>query len=625
MNEDIVKETDVRIGELAEIILEDSQHHEGSRTTVIVGSGASGTPSTDDLKQALFDEVEQEIFDCNARVTFGRKNAQACTLEQLFSIYAKVRGDDERAVYNLLRKNGIQRQDSDIMPLVGYEFLAHLLHHGFVRNIISTNFDEKLEISLKDEIGEGEYRWVKSLSEFDALKSEAAVLENEEERTRFWYVKPNLFKSHGTVSLPLTLRPTTETVQRFEDPKFDIFKRILDETRILIIVGYSFSDPDFRDVLWKSINQRREGDLRIYWADTKASFYKDNEMFQDVKAYCARKYGNLNNPVFLGKDCGECFDQLADSIHGLDKTTPTVIRHKIRNLIFSKRPQVVRDIDEKRFLLEVIIFAVKTKGMFSLEALFECDRITNCCAKLLSKGKAIQVLYHELVEANILHRHMGTDIFYVRETDKDLKPLANKILELFNIPTLEKEKEELEKLLAELQNEFDIDIGSPDISLYLKFRGPIFIKNLKELQEYGEKVIKGAQKKLMIVAQTGEWMTREGNRVPIEDLLQNGGMVQLILCKPTVAEDTMHPARQADVMEKLTKMREGKKGQMKIKYLPWGERIEHIKLNEKGQGIYLTRKGKSVTIVPVWLDEKEDYEKLKGIFRDLWRRSKPDP
>ena len=87
-------------------------------------------------------------------------------------ILAKIKG--EKSVHNFLsdKQNiSIFKREDNIFPTGGYEFLAHLVHQKLIHNIITTNFDEELEISLDDEIGRDNYIIVKSLSEFDAFST----------------------------------------------------------------------------------------------------------------------------------------------------------------------------------------------------------------------------------------------------------------------------------------------------------------------------------------------------------------------------------------------------------------------------------------------------------------------
>jgi deoxyhypusine synthase len=61
---------------------------------------------------------------------------------------------------------GARVRTANIKPTPGYEFLAHLVHHRLINNVITTNLDEEIEVSLDDEIGEANFDLLKSKSDF---------------------------------------------------------------------------------------------------------------------------------------------------------------------------------------------------------------------------------------------------------------------------------------------------------------------------------------------------------------------------------------------------------------------------------------------------------------------------
>lgn len=227
--------------------------------TVIVGAGASrSSPKTGELIEELIPELGREVFNTNAHVHFG-KSVEECTLEELFSIFAKIKG--EKALHEFLHDKEFSGKkiisvNDYIRPTAGYEFLSHLVHHKLVDIIITTNFDEELEMSLDDEIGRENYKIVKSLSEFDVFM--------EMRRKNSAFEKPVLFKVHGTISYPRTLRPTIESVQKFEKEKFEVISEVLRNTEIFIIVGYGSRDTDFRNALVEALRKRSDS-MNIYW------------------------------------------------------------------------------------------------------------------------------------------------------------------------------------------------------------------------------------------------------------------------------------------------------------------------------------------------------------------------
>ena len=117
--------------------------------TIILGAGASASVGTKNLISYLTKNRET-MFDINANVHFG-KDYKKCTLEELFSIYSKING--AKRVHEFLSDKKFFKRADNISPTQSYEFIAHLVNHKLINNIISTNFDEELEISLDDEIG----------------------------------------------------------------------------------------------------------------------------------------------------------------------------------------------------------------------------------------------------------------------------------------------------------------------------------------------------------------------------------------------------------------------------------------------------------------------------------------
>jgi hypothetical protein len=110
--------------------------------------------------------------------------------------------------------------------------------------------------------------------------------------------------------------------------------------------------------------------------------------------------------------------------------------------------------------------------------------------------------------------------------------------------------------------------------------------------------------------------------------LENGGKLDLITCE-IFKESGMHFERQKEVEKKIHDMalkgkskRNLKRDTLIIKHLAWGLISEHIKLNEKGCGVYMKRIGKSSIVSPIWVNNKKDYKSLDKMFEYYWRKAK---
>lgn len=601
--------------------------------TSILGAGASASvaPSTDTIRTKLLGKggVPIEVLDTHARYNFGRFSANNCTLEELFSIYThlkELKGEDpEKAIPDFLQRESIEIPSFDFkkeLPPTGYEYVAHLVHHKSIANIITPNFDELLEISLNEEIGKNEYRYIISLSEFGAFRDSMGQKPKKE-----LYQTPNLIKIHGTISRLLTLRWTIEKVKSFEKAKSDVLKKIFGDTEVMIIAGYSFRDTDLKNLFFGTVKDRQGGKkLLLYWIDTASEddFIKDNEVYEKIQT------------EYLGKielhcaksNSDEFFTDICKKLRIDDTSQPTIARHKVRMKILKEKPTLDESsLDMKRLLTEVIIYAIKTRGIFELQALARCQRIENYCKRLSESPREI---LKKLCESNILNRMYldEHEIYFIpgeENIDKTLQALSEKIRALFKFELWSPpEVTELKGLLEELKNDFDIDIGPPDENLRLMFYSPDFTSNHKGAIERANNIIKNSDNLLLIVAETGEWLTRTiyGTRKDFQEFLRKpNAKAKLILSAPFLEKPALHILIQKEKLEELKNIerevtQKVQNEKIEFKYLLWDEHIYHMILNEK-EGHFFARLGKSSSINPAYIKER-DHKGLKDIFDRLW-------
>lgn len=668
--------------------------------TVILGSGASASLKTSQLKDELT-KGSKGMFNINANVHFG-KNRKECTLEELISIYAKING--EKKVYDFLSTKDIYSR-TRIIPLTqGYEFLAHLIHHKLINNIISTNFDEELEISLDDEIGSDNYTIVKSLSEFDAFNMEIEgtkeyvfswdkIEENgyqrlidylkqklgidwikEEniikaphsvkasrdqkslllkldknkteviltidgnqvkkfitrmedcelkiyEETKISLEKPVLFKIHGTISYPRTIRATIENVKQFEDEKLKAIKWVLCNTKIFIIIGFSFLDIDFKHAFSEALKEKAFNDetdkMSIFWIHkTEANRGKYECILENITRKKLIR-NRIEGPFFITRNANDFLEILSDKIQEKDKNMriTTIARHKLRNLILEN--PYLDSLSENKFCLEVIIFALTAKGLFGVSALKDSIRVQRSCNELTMKNKSPEVLLDKLEEKGIIGKLNDYDNIYYLE-DSEIGDIARKMVELFELNNLDEcKKNSIVDQLNALIEEFDVDIVEPDASIYMMFNDP---KPIRDHKEWGIKTndfVKGS-KKLRIIAQTGEWITKIIEDEYFKTFLDNGGRIELITCKK-FKNAGMHTVRQENIERILKEMKYNNKSSIVIKYLPWILITEHIKINNKGEGMYMKREAKSSIVAPVFIRNAKDFGLLERKFSHYWR------
>jgi hypothetical protein len=597
--------------------------------TVIIGSGASESPKTDILKNGLVSELTEDVFMANAMVHFGRRTINDCTLEESFSIYAKL--NNENSIYKFLKDKDIIIRDDDIYPTKGYEFLAHLVNTGLVHNVITTNFDEEMEISFDNEIGRENYRIIKSISEFDAFNMEIEIKKEKEKKiglgAKEESKKPVLFKVHGTISYPRTIRASIDNVKRFEKEKQKAIKWILCNTKILIIIGFGFRDIDFQhafsEALIEKANKENTNDkILIWWIHRNKSRQEDYRKFLDSMTYRDSIRRRIEGRYLIAMKSDDFLRELAERIGKMDhnKMIPTIARHNIRNLIMSYSDS--KDARKKRFYIDVLIFALTARGLFGINALKDSNRVQIFCNEFktsMRTGSSPYDLLDDLVKGGLIERIEDRNIFYLPERNSTAKmyytELTENIIKFFNLKKMKKvDKDNLKSQLEILDKIFDVDIIEPDASLYLMFKSPQPIKNHRIWEEKTDEFLKEA-KILKIIAQTGEWITNDPG---IKGNLKNIEKLELITCEKFVNAG-IHSKRQNFIEEKLKSMFGDK---MEIRYLPWEAISEHIKLNDKGQGMYMKRIGKSSVVAPVWLNNNSDINLLCNMFKNYWNEAK---
>jgi hypothetical protein len=563
------------------------------KVSIVLGSGASdyesfGVPK---LKRDLLDILKlekggEDRFRINA-ISHVNKEPAECSFEELLSIYNIIYG---KPINLFLKKQGI-RPKSKIykIPPLGHEIIAHFINHGLIDHVVSFNFDEYLEVSLDDEIGEDAYEWVRSKHIFQKLA------EDLEFGTSKLPTNPLLIKPHGTISYPATIRPTFETVQQFEEEKEDLITRVLTASSAMLILGFSCPDPDFQKVLKNLILSNHK---KIFWVDTKKDFQTKNEMFKFAKSILQ------NNCVFIRDNIDSFLVRLADRLH--EKYTeryPAITRHKLRD--YFGEWAALKSVKDW-FRLETIIYAIKTRGMFSLEGLLTCKRIDNYCIKMAKKSTKIKDIFEGISNSGIIRKNYeikSAEAYYIPIFNSD-KTISKEILRTFSVQDQNGEKEKLlRKLIAELMRDFDFDFGRIDNYLYLKFYEPKIIESYEELYRFTQKIVGSAKEEISIITETGEWILREKFKPVFEGIKKKRIKIKLVIAEIGPKDDSH------------TKVQKKKLGQLKsffpadsltVKYLPWDEHNVHMTINEKGSGIYFHRKYKSPIFTPIYIGEKNE-------------------
>ena len=133
-------------------------------------------------------------------------------------------------------------------PNKNHTLIAELMKQGYVKEVLTTNFDTKIEDALEKVDGSEAERWKKDV-DFKVLSKEADFLE-----TDFSLLKcPVILKIHGTIEDKGSIRTTLTTISSKElrEARARVLRHFFQEAdHDILIMGYSGSDEfDINPVL----------------------------------------------------------------------------------------------------------------------------------------------------------------------------------------------------------------------------------------------------------------------------------------------------------------------------------------------------------------------------------------
>jgi len=156
-------------------------------------------------------------------------------------VWAKIleeRGEDLTSHIHILKE--IFDHNKFVPP--NYKIALRLLMSDLFTTIITTNFDEKIDEAL-----------AKVQQESNGKKREIVLIASTDKD--FAYFKYGLkgtkviYKLHGTLSKPYTIRSSKEDINKLSSEKSEIIKRVWEDNDWIFFVGYGGKDEDVMDVL----------------------------------------------------------------------------------------------------------------------------------------------------------------------------------------------------------------------------------------------------------------------------------------------------------------------------------------------------------------------------------------
>lgn len=609
----------------------------------IIGAGAStsaGVPTSTDLEKVLISGPYGT--DIEIKLKERRKNLEEVALEELLSIYADISAG-ENPVGDFLRGQ-LGRFSKDTFPPLSYEILAHLMNHGLIKQVISMNFDELLEIALDEEVGETNYEKVRSKSQFMKLLDDEKLSLSNMEKIPSIMERKLLLKPHGTVSYSMTLIAEYDRITILEEEKARILEKIL-SGKTVILVGYSFRDPDFQRFIW----QLAPTSIRkLYFVDKNEHLLDSNKMASNLFS----KYSSKLTGCLICLDSDTFFIKLTEGINATEegKFLPGITRHQIRNLIFNKfkfAPTL-----QNKLLVELIIFALKVKGKFKTKALLSCERIRHYTRDLIAEAKAgekfsspysalmklkeeeiLSIISGEEKEGKVYD--IGDETCYLlsssvedsKQSEKTIvKEVVNNIAKKLPIlivksnETIQKSfGNELKTLLRNLVEEFDYDLTTGIHPFEFSFKFPKRKENSIEHRKTSValEILNDIRKNedCYIIAETGEWLVKVKDK-KLQNILKRGNIYILLTSYTKDPSNSLHRARAQRVYKQLVQ----KWGPGKVRFLDFDLNKHHGTFSAR-RCIYFYKDGKPPTLQPFELSDKNDTERLMWLCKYLLKKS----
>lgn len=133
----------------------------------------------------------------------------------------------------------------DQKPSVGYEKLAELVSRGYIRLIVSFNFDILPQIAIESA---GEITALELVGEYDPVDQIEKQIDSDQAGV-------TIYQLHGSLRRPTSLKFSADDIVSYDDDTMEILKGLT--ARNIIICGYAFQDfnvikafADFGKALW---------------------------------------------------------------------------------------------------------------------------------------------------------------------------------------------------------------------------------------------------------------------------------------------------------------------------------------------------------------------------------------
>lgn len=598
-----------------------------TRVIAVVGAGASapsGLPVSKDAAALLQKRLDIDPDELKEE------------LERLTSVYRLSTDDLETllmAMGTTVRRARQLRDELGLMyahshpPVLTYEILAHLLKHRFVDAIVNFNFDELLDQSIRDEIGEGNYHHILSDGHCLNLK-----------RDRFErYELPIYIKPHGTASHKSTLRFTREDYFGVpEDIRALLIALATGLPLTLILVGFGMQSFEFNQVLRGTAE-----DIDVYSFNTD-----DLNIDKRLKSEIGRPV--RWNHVRLAKTrngLDSQFESLWEAVSALfpeDFRPRTLCRHRLIHDLFrtrikpncpkqgrvnqaSERRQYLGD----RMVVEMALAIAKGKGLVDLTTLTN-DRCGRYYELFRASEPNVLPLCEYFLKLGLLNVSYARDVVRLTRPTKDrdtseypilteaefmrqMPTVRKKVLGLLQSTTVsrnfDRSKSQFNSAMRELYCSEEVEISNrPDATYPTRFHSHHVLPTFASLRYETLELLNDLEKDdiLLSVAETGEWLLKN----EVKSAILSKGFDLFII----VADRSHESNIRKDYKHQL----------VDVQQIPWWIHNRHMTILIRGNdvhgAIYFSRRLRAAMISPVKL-EPPDSDEILRTFLAYWEKA----
>ena len=547
--------------------------------------------------------------------------------------------------------SGPGSKDAGLPPQLAYELIAHFIKHGFGDHVVSFNFDDLMTTALRSEMGPDEFELIAS--------DHALVGDPPQPGTEL----PRVIQLHGSVRSEPTLRFTMDSVGVLTPH----MKRILLTTLFpdgrpvhLVSLGYSWHDSDL--INWLASLSDRISSLTIVTrsqAENDLSGRVRDHAWRELRVLETSDIGERDRVLSIDHVLWALWNELRSTIK---PAPPPAARHLILGYLFgptvSMDDQLLlgsQDLNnahrpDTRLTAEIILHVIKCQGMVTASMMARDLRIRryrqmvpHSLLKKTIKAFLKAGSYPEVLETLFSSAVTTTDFAAIFDTlqfnTRDLlEPrIKNERIHLVHrrayTPNRSPSEADmapgfLEEHVGRIQSSPEIEIvRSIDSRTEWMFNDAIPLTNFPMFEAKTQKVLVSTWTHLFLVAETGEWLTRDPF-LDCMDATRNSREVLMINASlPSEKDWKRKPLIDKTLDRDFDRLYETRRIQVSRAYMPWWQHNRHLTLaynSNNGEflgAVFFQRPNKASRISPVYTERREDCREVFLTFLTYVRRT----